>query len=67
MLIVTGYAKNIGKDISDSPYMTFESNELIPAVQCMFDDSHKKELARLEKVQKITVSGRCEGKFGNVI
>lgn len=66
-LKVTGNIDTIGKDIVDSPYVTFESVSIIPTVQCMFGSKDIKELAGVRKGQRLTVKGRCDGKFGNVI
>jgi hypothetical protein len=60
---------SIGKDISDTMYVTLSSGKQysITNVQCMFGDEHKNALAKLSKGQKVTIKGRCDGKFGNVL
>ena len=68
-LSVTGKVDHIGKDILDTMYVTLESGQEfgISSVQCMFDDQHEGQLARLSKGQTVTVTGRCDGKLGNVL
>jgi hypothetical protein len=68
-LAVSGTVDSIGKDISDTMYVTLSSGKQysITSVQCIFGDEHKSALARLSKGQKVTVKGRCDGKFGNVL
>ncbi|HEX8919916.1 MAG TPA: hypothetical protein VF766_00470 [Pyrinomonadaceae bacterium] len=67
-LAVSGTVDSIGKDITDTMYVTLNSGKQysITNVQCMFDDEHKNALSRLSKGQKITIKGRCDGKLGNV-
>ena len=68
-LDVSGTIDAIGKDVVDSMYVTLRSGDefQIGNVQCMFDDKHQSQLASLRKGQKVTLSGLCSGKFGNVI
>lgn len=64
---VSGTIKDIGKDILDNPYVSFENGNSIFGVQCMFDKSDANALASLSKAQKITLTGKVSGKLGNVI
>lgn len=64
---ISGTIKDIGKDILDSPYVSFENGNSIFGVQCMFDKSDGNALASLTKAQKITLTGKVSGKLGNVI
>ncbi len=64
---ISGTIKDIGKDILDSPYVSFENGNSIFGVQCMFDKSDANALASLTKAQKITLTGKVSGKLGNVI
>lgn len=64
---VSGTIKDIGKDILDNPYVSFENGNNIFGVQCMFDKSDATALASLSKAQKITLTGKVSGKLGNVI
>ena len=69
MIGVQGTVKSIGKDIVGSMYITLSTEERygIMSVQCMFDDEFKNQLAQLKKGQNVMVSGRLDGKMGNVI
>jgi hypothetical protein len=51
----------------DTIYVTLKTNDLIGSVQCFFSDKYAGEAAQLRKGQKITVKGRCDGKFMNVL
>lgn len=64
---ISGTIKDIGKDILDSPYVSFENGNSIFGVQCMFDKSDSNALASLSKTQKIILAGKVSGKLGNVI
>ena len=68
-LIVTGVVDSIGKDILDTPYVTLTSSGAFAVwgVQCMFDDEHEPELAKLTKGQMVTVQGKCDGYLLNVL
>jgi len=67
VLQVSGTVGDIGKDITDSMYVTLESGNMIMSVQCFFSDSHSDELASMRKGQHAEIRGKCDGKFGNVI
>ena len=68
-LEIAGTVDSIGKDILDEIYVTLKGGGQFEflSVQCFFEDKYKSEAARLSKGQGITVRGRCEGKFGNVL
>ena len=67
VLKVTGTVNNIDKDIMDQIYITLNGNNVIGDVQCFFSDDYVNEAAQLQKGQKITVIGKCEGKLMNVM
>ena len=62
---VEGRIGDIGKDILDDIYVTLESNDMIRSVQCFIDD--KDLVAKLQKGQRITVFGKCDGLMMNVL
>lgn len=66
---VSGVVDTIDKDILDTPYIALESYEyaIVDRIQCMFSRSDEAQLASVTKGQKITLRGKVEGKFGNVI
>lgn len=66
---VTGVIDSIAKDIIDSMYVSLDSGQEfgITNVQCFFDDSEGRYLASLSKGRSLTVTCRCDGKFGNVL
>lgn len=68
-LEISGAIETIGKDIADTPYITFYTSEyaIIDKVQCVFSRSDEEVLAELSKGQKITVQGEVSGKFGNIL
>lgn len=56
---------DIGKDILDNIYVTLESGDAIRTVQCYIED--KDLVARLQKGQRITFFGKCDGLMMNVL
>ena len=62
---VEGRIGDIGKDIMDDIYITLESSDMMRSVQCFIDD--KDLVAKLQKGQRITVFGKCEGLMMNVL
>ncbi len=70
MMQLTGKIGDIGKDVLEDVYITFEreSEFEITAVQCYFKDKEEiKKVMELSKGDKITIQGKCDGKFGNVL
>jgi hypothetical protein len=65
---VSGYVDSIGKDITDTMYVTLETGEEFSLVhpQLFFSDTHEAEVAELKKGDPLTVRCRCDGKFMNV-
>lgn len=69
MMKITGAVDDIGKDILENVYITFETADefSITSVQCFFDDETEIEkVMELKPGDSITITGRCDGKFGNV-
>jgi hypothetical protein len=66
---VSGNVDSIGKDITDTIYVTLQTSEEYAVVkpQLFFSDEHKQEAAALQRGQPLTVKCRCDGKFMNVI
>lgn len=62
---VEGKIGDIGKEIMDDIYITLESSDMMRSVQCFIDD--KDLVAKLQKGQRITVFGKCEGLMMNVL
>ena len=67
LLAVSGTVDSIGKDITDTPYITLSASGDLLGVQCMFDDQYKGSLAQLQKGQHVTIHGTCKGKTLNVL
>lgn len=67
ILKVTGTVNNIDKDIMDQIYVTLKGDNVIGDVQCFFSDNYVNEAAQLQKGQKITIIGKCDGKLINVM
>lgn len=68
-LEISGLVGDIGKDILDTPYITFQTEQyaIINQVQCMFSKSDEQILASLSKGQRVTVTGEVSGKMGNIL
>lgn len=68
-LEISGLVGNIGKDILDTPYITFQTEQyaIINQVQCMFAKNDEQILATLSKGQSVKVSGEVSGSMGNII
>ena len=62
---ISGRVKSIGADITDNPYVMFESSGFF-GVQCMFGDGGE-DIMNLSSGTKIKVRGRVSGTFGNII
>ena len=63
---INGAIADIGRDIGQSPYITFNVDEYgAQSIKMSFDNDET--VAALKKGQKVTVSGTCNGLFGNVI
>lgn len=64
-LVISGRVATIGKDILDSPYVTFAtdpSNPYMENVQCLFGSGDQAALASLYKGEWVRIEGRCAGK-----
>jgi len=64
---IEGVVSNIGKDILDDIYVTFEVPRSLFEVQAYFDPKEKGAVAQLAKGQRITVVCMGEGKVLNVL
>jgi|AntRauTorckE5430_2_1112549.scaffolds.fasta_scaffold09116_3 hypothetical protein len=62
---VEGIVGDIGKDILDYIYVTLKTGDIIGSIQCYIDDSDV--AANLQKGQRITVFGECDGLLMNVL
>ena len=59
---ITGVVDTIGKDIVDTPYISFYIKPYqITTVQCMFSDKESAPLSSISKGQKLTVRGTVSG------
>jgi hypothetical protein len=69
ILIVSGKVVHVGKDIINNMYVTISGEKEfgIVSAQCMFDDDWVIRLSNLREGDNVTVQGRCDGKFGNVL
>ena len=67
---VCGNIEAIATDITNTMYVTMGTRAKkfeIVHVQFFFADKHKDEIAGLRKGMYLTIRGKCEGKFGNVM
>lgn len=70
LMRITGNVGSIGKDIMEDVFITFATAEeySITSVQCYFsDDTQIQKVMELAEGDTITIVGRCDGKFGNVL
>ncbi|HEX5707915.1 MAG TPA: hypothetical protein VFX96_11500 [Pyrinomonadaceae bacterium] len=69
VLAVSGHIAGVGRDPDDAAFVTLDPGE--PAggmgVQCLFDRRRAGSVASLKKGQRVTLVGRCDGKFGNIV
>ena len=69
LLEISGTVDTIGKDILDTPYIAFQTDnqyEIVNRVQCMFGKDDIATLSQVTKGQKITLRGTGAGKLGNI-
>lgn len=67
---VSGTVDTIGKDIADTPYIAFATEnqyEVINRIQCMFSTKDTETLSSVTKGQKITLRGKVSGALGNIV
>ena len=64
---ITGTIDNIGTDILETPYITFETGNLVKSVQCMFKREDSPRLAQLSEGIQITVQGRVSSDLLNIL
>jgi len=67
VLQVTGVVNTIDRDIMDKIYVTLKGDQYFGDIQCFFAESHVGAASQLSKGQTITVKGKCDGKFMNVM
>jgi hypothetical protein len=68
ILQVSGTAEHISRDIVDNIYVTLKGGQYeIFSIQCFFSDQFEDQAAQLRPHQYLTIRGRCDGKFGNVM
>ncbi len=58
---LSGRIINIGKDITDSPYITIYTDGFMGNVNCYFTEGEAKTFNNLNKGQSITVKGQVDG------
>ena len=62
---VEGIVGDISKDILNDIYVTLKTGDIIGSIQCYIDDANV--AANLQKGQRITVFGECNGLMMNVL
>lgn len=69
LIKITGKVDDIKKDILDDLYVTLKRQKDFELCQpqCFFDDEYEDQLANLNKGQTVTIIGRADGLFMNVI
>jgi hypothetical protein len=69
VLAVSGHIAGLGRDINDAAFVMLDPDEQAAgvAVQCLFTGARARSVTRLKKGQRVTLVGRCDGKFGNVM
>lgn len=66
-VVVTGTVRDVGKDVLDSIYVAIEAESWPFTVQCFFPDRAASSVAAIRKGQSVSIIGRVDGKFGNVM
>ena len=67
-LAISGTVEGVGRDLLNSMFVTLAGPpDSFREVQCFFGDELRGQLAQLSPGQSITVAGRCDGLFGNVL
>lgn len=66
ILQISGTVEDIGKDITDTIYVTLSVGGEYTSVQCYFADSHTNDAANLSKGDRVTLKGKCDGLMMNV-
>lgn len=59
-IALTGQISDIGKDITDKPYISFKVGNF-ENVTCYFDSKNSKLISELNKGDEITIVGKCGG------
>ena len=59
-LLVVGVVNNIGKDVTNTPYLSLEIGYL-KSINCYFSEKNKKELSKLNKGDRVQIIGKCSG------
>ena len=69
ILQVTGTVEDVGKDITDTIYVSLSVGGEYSAtsVQCFFADSHTDDAANLNKGDQVTIKGKGDGLMMNVL
>ena len=67
ILIVSGTVDTIGEDLMGTPLVSLKTGEMVYSVQVYFAESEKSKVGNLNKGQKISVRGFCDGVGGNVL
>ena len=66
---ITARIEDIGKDLMDSPFITFSDGQQFSmrGVQCYFKKSEAAKLGALAKGQQVTIQGKVKGLMMNVL
>jgi hypothetical protein len=67
LIQIEGVISKVGKDILDTPYVTFETGHVVRSVQAMFTKSDEPQLAGLREQSFLKVMCRVDGLFMNVL
>lgn len=66
---ITGIVDSIGRDITDSIYITLSDGDdfSLERVQCFFSEKYSNEIATLTKGTEVVVYGTCDDYLVNVL
>jgi hypothetical protein len=65
---VYGILESINNDLLDRPYIVFRTTNTFSGIRCFFDATAKPLLARLQRGERFSVIGKCDGELaGDVI
>lgn len=61
ILEISGTVDSIGRDLTDSMYVTLETNNLLGSVQCFLKDSETEKASQLQSGQEVILTGEADG------
>jgi putative nucleic acid binding protein len=67
VIIVSGIIDGIGKDITDTAYISLDAEASISGVKCMFSRDQEEKVAIYSKGDFVSLKGKVSGKMINIL